>query len=184
MKNKSKIFFLSFFRRFHRCALGPPTWGQINCNWIFEQIGKNTQNGIWIKNSNRTKYSLHSPALLSVNLEAKEELAEDLIVEEQLTVDQVASKQADGVLLIVAAVVALIIVLVCIRVLLLVLLWIVLVELQADHVPTIVETEVEEKKNLAENPTSLSWKGGIVCRIVAQLDYHLYIFQNPKNREM
>ena len=79
-----------------------------------------------------------------------------MIVEEQLTVGQVASKQADGVLLIVAAVVAVIIVLVCIRVLLLVLLWIVVVELQAAHVPTIVETEVEEKKNLAENPTSLS----------------------------
>ena len=33
-------------RGFPRCALGLPTWGQIKCNTIFEQIGKNTKNGI------------------------------------------------------------------------------------------------------------------------------------------
>ena len=64
-----------------------------------------------------------------------------MFVVEQLTVGQVASEQADGVLLVV---------------LVLVLLWIVVVELQAAHVPTIVKVVVEEKKGLAENPTSWS----------------------------
>ena len=160
MKIKSRIFFLSFFRRFHRCALGPPTWGQIHYNSIFEQIGKNKQNGTKQKIATELNTGCHSPALLSLNLEAKEELAEDLVVVEQLTVGQVASEHADGVLLVVAAVVAVIIVLVlvCVRalVLVLVLLWTVVVELQAAHVPPIVKVEVEEKKCLAENPTSWS----------------------------
>ena len=153
-----KIKWKKLLRGFPRCALGLPTWGQIKCNTIFEQIGKNTKNGIWIKGSNRTSYTSwwHSPALLSLNLEAKEELAEELFVVEKLTVGQVASEQADGVLLVVAGVVAVIIVFV------LVLLWIAVVELQAAHVPPIVKVEVEEKKGLAENPTSWSWVGGIV----------------------
>ena len=45
---------------------------------------------------------------------------------------------------------------VCIRVLDLVLLWIVVVELKPTDVPTIIEVIVEEKKGLAENPTSWS----------------------------
>ena len=161
-----KIKWKKLLRGFPRCALGLPTWGQIKCNTIFEQIGKNTKNGIWIKGSNRTSYTSwwHSPALLSLNLEAKEELAEDLVVVEQLTVGQVASEQADGVLLVVAAVVAVIIVLILVRALdlVLVLLWSAVVELQTAHVPSIVKVVVEEEKGLAENPTSWSWKGGIV----------------------
>ena len=64
--------------------------------------------------------------------------------------------------MVVAAVVAVIIVLVlvciCVRALdlVLVLLWSAVVELKPTDVPTIVEVVVEEKKGLAENPTSRS----------------------------
>ena len=98
-------------------------------------------------------WAWHSPSLLSFDLETKEELAEHLGVVEHLTINQVAAEQARGRFLVVAAVVATTNT---------TTIAIIVVELQSADIPSIVEVVVEEKKGLAENPTSRSWDGGIV----------------------